>query len=105
MGMFSSSEDNWRQRLEQCELNFLLESKVDQSKLERRYVTFEMEGKPFRVRVLIIGKKEENKETPCMTHGYMGNSTTWGYMLNPLAEKYRLVLFDNITYGLNTRLE
>ena len=64
-----------------------------------------MEGKPFNVRVLVIGKKEENKKTLCMTHGYMGNSTVWGYMINPLAEKYRLVLFDNITFGLNTRVE
>ena len=40
-----------------------------------------------------------------MTHGYMANSTLWGFMLNPLAAQYRLVLFDSICFGLNTRLE
>ena len=91
--------------MEKRELDVLQGVHIDMSKLERRYVTIEMEGKPFKVRVLVYGKKEENKKTLCMTHGYLGNSTVWGHMLNILAEHYRLVLFDNGSFGLNTRLE
>ena len=65
----------------------------------------QMEGNPFEVRTIIYGKKEEGKETLVMTHGYMGSSSTWFWMLKPLAEKYRLVLFDHGSFGLNTRLD
>ena len=40
-----------------------------------------------------------------MTHGFMGASAVWIYMLKHLAEKYRLVLFDHGSWGLNTRLD
>ena len=92
-------------RMEEVELNFLILCKLDLEKLERRFVMIEMEGKPFRVRTLIYGKKEEGKKTLCITHGYMGNSTVWTWMFKPLAENYRLVLFDHCSWGLNTRLE
>jgi len=38
-----------------------------------------------------------------MTHGYMGSSVTHMRILKGLAEEYRLVLFDNLTWGLNSR--
>ena len=87
------------------ELAFLSLCKLDLKKLDRRYVMIEMEGKPFRVRVLVYGGDSSNKKTLCMTHGWLGNSTGWTWMLKPLAEHYRLVLFDCASWGLNTKLD
>ena len=64
-----------------------------------------MEGKPFRVRVLVYGTSKEKKKTLCMTHGWLGNSTGWTWMLKPLSDHYRLVLFDCASWGLNTKLD
>ena len=64
-----------------------------------------MEGKPFQVRTIIYGDKEEEKKTLVMTHGFMGASAVWIWMLKHLAERYRLVLFDHGSWGLNTRLD
>ena len=91
--------------MEEAELNFLNLLHLDMEKLERKYIMIEMEGKPFRVRTLIYGKKEEGKKTLCMTHGYLGNSTGWMWMFKPLAEHYRLVCFDLLSWGLNTKLD
>ena len=78
---------------------------IDLEKLERRYVMIEMLGKPFRVRTLIYGKKEENKKTLVMTHGFLGCSVNWVWMIGALSKKYRLVMFDHSSWGLNTRLD
>ena len=63
-----------------------------------------MDGKPFGVRTHVYGSKDEGKKTLAMVHGYLGNSVGWLHMIRPLAERYRLVLFDHGSWGLNTRL-
>ena len=40
-----------------------------------------------------------------MTHGFASFGATFYKYLKPLSEKYRIVLFDNCGWGLNTRLE
>ena len=91
--------------LEGLELRVLLLSGLELAKIDRRYMIIRMEGKPFRVRTIIYGAEEEGKKTLLMTHGFMGASAVWIYMLKHLAEKYRLVLFDHGSWGLNTRLD
>ena len=63
-----------------------------------------MDNKPFGVRTHMHGAKDDRKKTLVMMHGYLGNSVGWLHMINPLAAKYRLVLFDHGSWGLNTRL-
>ena len=58
------------------------------------------------MRTIIYGRKEaETKKTLVMTHGFMGCSAVWIWMIKPLAEKYRLVFYDHGCWGLNTRLD
>ena len=40
-----------------------------------------------------------------MTHGFGSFACTFYKYLKPLSEKYRIVLFDNCGWGLNTRLD
>jgi len=42
-------------------------------------------------------------KTLVITHGYLGNSPSYMRILKLLADHYRLVLFDNTCWGLNTR--
>ena len=63
-----------------------------------------MEGKPFGVRTHIYGPENTNKKTLVLVHGYLGNSVGWLYVIKPLAETYRLVLFDHGSWGLNSKL-
>ena len=98
-------EDSWLQRMEQLELNYLYLHKIDFNILTRQYIMIDVEGKPFRVRVHIYNKDDKEKKTLVMMHGYLGSSVCWSWMIKPLSEKYRLVLFDHNSWGLNTRLE
>ena len=62
-----------------------------------------MDKRPFQVRTFVIG--ERPKKTLVLLHGYGVSSLIFYRMIKQLAEKYRLVLFDNGGWGLNTRVE
>ena len=63
-----------------------------------------MDDKPFFVRVVTVDEKEKGtKKTLVMTHAYAGCSPAHMKILKGLSELYHLVLFDNISWGLNTR--
>ena len=72
--------------------------------LEVCYTDVEIEGKAFQVRTFYYRKEDKTKKTLVFTHGYMGSIVYYLASLKGLAEKYRLVLFDNCCKGLNTRL-
>ena len=97
----SLSDQEWEAKMEGYELEILKLSGLDVDKVNRTYTMIEMEGSPFRVRTIYIGDK--TKKTLLITHGYFSNGTTYLKMLKPLSEKYRLVLFDNCGWGLNTK--
>ena len=70
-----------------------------------RYLTIEMNGKPFNVRVYHTDiETKTTKKTLVITHGFLGTSLAYLNIIGKLIEKYHLVLFDNICWGLNTRL-
>ena len=62
-----------------------------------------MKEGPFRVRVFEIGDK--TKKTLVITHGFSGCALSYYTMIHTLAKSYRLVLFDNCSWGLNTRVQ
>ena len=74
-------------------------------KIKSTFIEIEMDGVPFRVRTHTIEDKTSGKPTLVLMHGYLGTSTDWTKMLKPLREKYRIVLFDNVGFGTNTRLQ
>ena len=104
MGNSYSNEEEWLKTMENYEYRSYSLSELDMEKLERRYTMIEMEGKPFRVRTVIYGKKEEGKKTLVLTHSYLATSTYWSILLEPLSQHYRIVMFDHGSWGLNTRL-
>ena len=64
-----------------------------------------MDGVPLEVRTHVIEDSEEaGKPTLVMMHGFLSASIVFTKMLKGLSAKYRLVLFDNAGWGLNTRL-
>jgi pimeloyl-ACP methyl ester carboxylesterase len=61
-----------------------------------------MDGKLFQMRTFIMG--DPLKKTLVMTHGYFLASVYYFPILAKLKEHFRLVLFDNLSFGANTRL-
>ena len=64
-----------------------------------------MDGVTLDVRTHVIEDSEETgKPTLVMMHGFLSASIVFTKMLKGLCAKYKLVLFDNAGWGLNTRL-
>ena len=65
-----------------------------------------MDGRNFKIRTLIYEKKcKTKKETLLMTHGYALSSAFFFKIIKQLGEHFRLVLIDNASWGLNTRVK
>ena len=65
-----------------------------------------MDGKPFQVRTVIYETyKQKAKQTLLMTHGYGLSIALFFKVIRPLGDHFRLVLVDNSSWGLNTRVE
>ena len=69
--------------------------------MKREYIEIEMDGKPFKVRVISYGDK--SRKTLVYMHGILNAACLGGRMVGILAKDYRLVLFDNCNWGLSTR--
>ena len=70
---------------------------------ERKYVTIKVDGFDFNVRVIIFG--DIGKPTLVLTHGYASFAASHFMILKQLAEHYRVIMFDNSSWGANTRLD
>ena len=55
------------------------------------------------MRTIIYGDDDEKKKTLVMTHGYLLGAVCFFKIMKSLSEHYRLVMFDNLGYGLNTQ--
>ena len=71
--------------------------------MERCWTILEMDNKPFKVRTFYFGKENRDKPTLVLTHGNMANIVGFFRLTKILSEKYRVVAFDNIGLGMNTR--
>ena len=61
-----------------------------------------MDGEPFKIWTTFVG--DPMKKTLLMTHGYMlGGVMAYFKTLKKLSEHYRLVVFDQGSFGLNTK--
>ena len=77
-------------------------SNIDMHKLTRKFTTIRMEGKEFQVRTMIYND-DKTKKTLLLTTG-MSAVIACYFLLNTLAEHYRIVVFDNGGNGLNTKV-
>ena len=69
----------------------------------KSFIYFEMEGKPFRVRVYECGDKAN--QTLVCTFSYLYPQLHLMHLWTRLAEKYRIVVFEHGSLGLNTKLD
>ena len=100
-GICSNTEEELCSRLEILEYQLLDKSGLNPDEFERKFVTIEMDGEPFHIRTVIYGDK--SKKTLVMTHGYMLSGVMAFFKLfKNLAEHYRLVVFDQGSFGLNS---
>ena len=72
--------------------------------LKLSYVQIEVNGEPLRVRVAVYND-DKSKKTLVMTHGYEYSSALMARILPGLAKNYRIVMFDNLGWGLNSRTD
>ena len=83
------------------EESFLTESLLkDLSKIEKFFVTIEMDGQPFRVRIYKGG--DTNNKALVLLSGYvfaLRNS----HFFDNLAKKYNLFVIEQGSFGLNSR--
>ena len=66
-----------------------------------------MDGSPFMVHTFRVNRPDgdETKKTLVLVHGFLASSILFYKVLEPLSKKYNLVLFDAMSWGLNTRPE
>ena len=74
------------------------------SKLYSKYTTIYMCGKELKVRTHIYND-DRSKKTLLMTHGYLMSAVYFAFILPALSEHYRIVMVDNLAWGLNTRTD
>jgi pimeloyl-ACP methyl ester carboxylesterase len=63
----------------------------------------QIDNEPFEVRTIYIGKEDRDKPTLLMTHGNWSMAIGFFRMFKILSEHYRIVAFDMLNYGVNTR--
>ena len=97
------SDQEWFEAMHAAEDRLIRLSGLGLSQVKKSFITIQVAEGPFRVRVFEIGDK--SKETLVLTHGFSACALSYYTMLKTLSEKYRLVLFDNASWGLNTRLK
>ena len=61
-------------------------------------------GKELKVRTHIYND-DRSKKTLFMTHGYCLSAAYFAFILPALSEHYRIVMVDNLGWGLNTRTD
>ena len=106
MGCAGSTEqtpEEWEQEMESLEHQVLKHSGFKDEEMDVCYTAIEMDGKPFKIRTLYFGKEQRDKPTLLLTHGNMANIVSYMNLTKLLAEKYRVVAFDMMNFGLNTR--
>ena len=73
-------------------------------KLTCKYVPINVMGQQLDVRTYIYNN-DRSKKTLLMTHGYMMAALFFSRIIPALAEHYRIVMFDNLSWGMNSRTD
>ena len=91
----------------------LLEYSGVQPRISKSFTIIEMDGKPFRVRTFIVGPpnfgdetfdpRANKRKTLLLLHGYTVAGVIWWRLLEALSEKYRVIMVDVMSHGLNSK--
>ena len=92
----------WEKNMERCEDEMLELSRI-KSRITKSFTYIEMDQKPFRVRTFVVKPIIKESKTLVLLHGYVSSSVFFYKMLEPLARKYRIIMFENTSHGLNSR--
>ena len=99
------SDESWQEEMERLELELFKQGDIDMEKLKRKYTFINVEGKKLAVRTIIYND-DSSKKTLLMTHGFGTSGVVTSFKIaKPLAEHYRLVIFDHMGWGLNTKIQ
>ena len=98
------TESQWRTKTEQYEANFLSTLGWKPGEYTAKYTTITKNGQPFLVRTFYFGCEDKSKKTLVLTHGFMANVVSYLGLLKMLSERYRVIAFDHLGWGLNTRI-
>ena len=93
----------FEQKLEECETAILQLTGLPLESFERHWANFEFEGEPFKARYFVFG--DSSKPVLLMTHGYAGYSLDHFMIFKRLAAEFRVIFFDNCSWGGNTRVQ
>ena len=74
------------------------------NKLSTKYTIIKHCNENLAIRTYIYND-DRSKKTLLMTHGYGMSCVFYAHILPALAEHYRIVMFDNLSWGLNSRTE
>ena len=101
MGVCATKEAQWQLQAEDFEARALQASGIPVAEWERKYIEITMDGKPFQVRTLMHGDLEA--PVLVMTSSFGVSVTSYLLLFKELSDHYRIVLFDNLSIGLNTK--
>ena len=76
---------------------------IDMSLLTIKDTHIQMNNQDIAVRTYIYND-DKTKKTLVLTHGYSLSCVYYSRILPALAKHYRIVMFDNLAHGLNTRM-
>ena len=99
----SFSDANWQEEMEIAEFEiFRSVEGLNLDLLSLSYTQIELNGEPLQVRTYIYNN-DKTKKTLLLTHGLHSSSVFFVRLLPELAKHYRIVMFDNLGGGLNSR--
>ena len=102
--MVENSHDRelFETKLELCETAILQLIDMPIEAFQRSWASFQLEGADFKARYFVFG--DQAKPTLVMTHGYATYALSHFMIFKSLAKHYRVIAFDNSSFGGNTRL-
>ena len=101
---FSFSEVDWLNHMEICEDRLIAFCK-SKDRIMKDNVCIEMDEKPFRVRTITISPEVETPDTKTLllVHGFWSSALIFYRMFDALSEKYKVILIDSMSHGINSR--
>ena len=99
--MDNQDRQQFEARLETCETAILKLTGMPVGAFERHWAEFQLEGSAFRARYFTFGDK--SKPTLVMTHGYATFALSHFMLFKGLAQHFRVLIFDNSSWGGNSR--
>ena len=101
----SFSDANWQEEMMNAELAiFQSVEGLNIDLLTLSYTEITVNGEPLKIRTYVYND-DKSKKTLLMTHGYAMSSVFFARLLPELSKHYRIVMFDNLGFGLNSRTE